>query len=103
MICHSSFNSARDLMRQLRSDPLQVYLDASIRGRPLLLTLEGMLEFDPELVVLGPGRSWRVHVRREFGKLMAVPVRIRNSGLIIAKSRSAATGKRGANQVLMND
>lgn len=78
MICHSALSSARNLVRQIRSDPLQVYVQGSIRGRSLSLTLEGMLEFDPELVVLGPDGSWRVHVRRELGKLVAIEIRVRN-------------------------
>ena len=77
MRCESELKSFREFSKRLNTEPVMVFVNAVVSGRSRALTLLTCLEIDPDLEVHGPDRAWRANVRREFGKLVIVPLRLR--------------------------
>lgn len=74
----SEILSARQFCKSIRRDPVTVFLKGMLGGREQSLTAATLIEEVSEFAVIGPMSRWRVHVRREAGRLHAVPVRIRD-------------------------
>lgn len=94
MRCESELKTFREFSRALKVEPVGVFVNATIDGRSRTLTLLTCMEIDPELEVHGPDSGWRANVRREFGKLVVVPLRLRKrplSGRKILLSRTSVT------------
>lgn len=78
MICHNELRTVREFASLLSRDPVAVFLRAKVAGRELQASLPSMLEQDGDLIVYGPERTWRAHVRRERGRgrIVMIPLRL---------------------------
>ena len=76
MICYSDEASARSFCRELKAHGEIVPVWTKLHEKQKILTVGTLLELDEVLEVKGLCRRWRVHVRREKGKLVGLPIKI---------------------------
>jgi hypothetical protein len=91
MRCSCALQFADEFVDSLRSDPDLTFLKAYLDGIPRSLTLSTLLEISNRLVVFGPGESWRVHVEREAGRIIARRINLAKRRPSTAQPRSCGT------------